>query len=147
MKYKLNKANTNNINSLIEYKLNIILEYAPNLINTEINEIKNYVIDEVSNKLDNYKIINMENKEIGCLLIENKDDGILLDEIYIEEEYRNKGIGTDIVKNILLNNNIVYLWVYKLNTKAIDLYKRMGFVIIDETESRYYMKYEFINKI
>ena len=65
----------------------------------------------------------------------------LLDEIYLEEEYRNKGIGTEIIKDILNNNDVVYLWVYKENEKAISLYKKLGFNVIEETESRYCMKY------
>lgn len=65
----------------------------------------------------------------------------MLDEIYIEQEYRNKGIGTDIIKNVINENDIIYLWAYKENTKAISLYKKLSFNIIEETESRYYMKY------
>ena len=75
------------------------------------------------------------------MLLTNNDNGKLLDELYLEEEYRNKGIGTNIIKDILNKNNIVYLWVYKLNTKAISLYKRLDFQIIEETKTRYYMKY------
>ena len=33
------------------------------------------------------------------------------------------------------------MWVYKENKKAISLYKKLGFCAIEETESRYYMKY------
>mgnify|MGYP003207452642 FL=1 len=43
--------------------------------------------------------------------------------------------------DILNNNDVVYLWVYKENEKAISLYKKLGFNVIEETESRYYMKY------
>lgn len=75
------------------------------------------------------------------ILLTNNDDGKLLDEIYLEEEYRNKGIGTKIIMDILNNNDVVYLWVYKENEKAISLYKKLGFNVIEETESRYYMKY------
>ena len=59
----------------------------------------------------------------------------------LERDYRNRGIGTSIIKNIMSNNDIIYLWVYKKNSKAISLYKKIGFKIIDESESRYYMKY------
>ena len=75
------------------------------------------------------------------MLLTNNGNGKLLDELYLEEEYRNNKIGTDIIKNILNKNDVVYLWVYKLNTKAISLYKRLGFQIMEETETRYYMKY------
>ena len=89
----------------------------------------------------NYQDIIIAKKVVGCVLITKEKDGILLDEIYLEEEYRNKGIGTDIITNIIKENNIIYLWVYKMNKKAISLYKRLGFTISEETETRYYMKY------
>ena len=68
--------------------------------------------------------------------------GKLLDEIYLEKEFRNTGIGTDIIRKMLKKNRNIYLWVYKENKKAISLYKRLGFIIVDETDSRYYMKYD-----
>ena len=66
----------------------------------------------------------------------------MLDEIYIEKDYRNKKIGTSIIKDILKNNDTVYLWVYKDNKKAISLYKRMGFNICRGTDTRYYMGFK-----
>ena len=107
----------------------------------EIDKINKYVTSEVPKLINDYRNIVVDNKIVGCLLLTNKDDGKLLDEIYLEEEYRDKGIGTKIIKNILNNNDIVYLWVYKENKKAISLYKKLGFCAIEETESRYYMKY------
>ena len=144
MNYKLVEANNNDIDKLFKYKLNTIFEYATNLSKEE-NRIKDYVETNIPLQLKDYKMINIDNKVVGYLLIQNKDDGILLDEIYIEEEYRNKGVGSNIIKNILSNNNTVYLWVYKLNTRAIFLYKKLGFIIVDETETRNYMKYELKN--
>ena len=141
MKYKLSKSTDEDINRLIDYKKKTIFEYAKDLSENEINKINNYVKNNVPKLLNNYSNIVVDNKIVGCLLLTNKDDGKLLDEIYLEEEYRNKGIGTDIIKDILNNNNIVYLWVYKENEKAISLYRKLGFNIIEETESRYYMKY------
>ena len=141
MEYKLSKSTDEDINRLIEYKKRTIYEYAKDLSDEEINRINNYVNGEVPKLINDYFNIVINNKIVGCLLLTNKDDGKLLDEIYLEEEYRNKGIGTDIIKNILNNNDIVYLWVYKENEGAVSLYKKLGFIIIEETESRYYMKY------
>ena len=141
MKYRLVNATKRDILKLIEYKLESIFDYAENLSLEEINQINDYVKSNVTKELNNYKVICIDGKKVGCLLITNKDDGVLLDEIYLEEKYRNKGIGTSIIKEILSNYNIVYLWVYKLNTKALSLYKKLGFKIINETKTRYYMKY------
>ena len=129
------------MNTLIKFNLNTILEYASNLSNEELNKINAYVKDEVNNQINNYQLININGKICGCILVENKDDGVIIDELYLEEEYRNKGIGTDLINNVITNNKIVYLWVYKLNVKAIRLYKRLEFKIIKETENRYYMQF------
>lgn len=141
MEYKLLKSTSNDINRLIEYKKRTIYEYAKDLSAEEINKINRYIASEVPKLIDVYCNIMVDNKIIGCLLLTNKDDGKLLDEIYLEKVYRNKGIGTEIIRDILSNNDIVYLWVYKKNDKAISLYRKLGFNVIEETESRYYMKY------
>lgn len=141
MEYKLLRSSNKDINRLIEYKKRTIYEYAKDLSNEEIDKINKYVTSEVPRLINDYCNIIVDNKIVGCLLLTNKDDGKLLDEIYLEEDYRDKGIGTKIIKNILNNNDIVYLWVYKENVKAISLYKKLEFYVIEETESRYYMKY------
>ena len=141
MNYELIHSSNNDIKRLIKYKKITIYEYANNLSEKEINEINNYVSNSVPKLLSDYCNIVINNKTVGCVLITNIEDGKLLDEIYIEEKFRNHGIGTDIIKNIIKENDIVYLWVYKENVQAISLYKRLGFKVIDETDSRYYMKY------
>ena len=141
MEYELINSSKNDIERLIKYKKETIYEFANNLSEEEINRINNYIITNVPKLLDNYLNIVINNKVIGCVLITNKDDGKLLDEIYIEEKFRNKGIGTSIIKDIIRENSIVYLWVYKENKQAISLYKKLGFKVIDETDSRYYMKH------
>lgn len=139
--YKLVKSKENDIERLIEYKKRTIYEYVENLSDEEINKINNYIPNIIPKIINNYYNIIVDENIVGCLLLTNKDDGKLLDEIYLEEQYRNQGIGTDIIKNILRQNNIVYLWVYKKNIKAIKLYKKLGFDIMEETDTRYYMKW------
>ena len=141
MNYRLIKSSNDDIEKLIKYKKKIIYEYAKDLSEKEINDIINYVEDKVPKLINDYCNIIVDDKIVGCLLLTDKDDGILLDEIYLEEEYRNKGIGTNIIKKVISNNDIIYLWVYKENVQAISLYKKLGFNVIEETESRYYMKY------
>ncbi len=140
MKYELVKSSNKDIDRLIDYKKRTIFEYAKDLSKEEINKINNYVTNEVPKLINDYYNIVVDNKTIGCLLLTKKDDGKLLDEIYLEEKYRNRGIGTNILKEVINNNDIVYLWVYKKNIQAISLYKKLGFIVIDETDSRYYMK-------
>ena len=140
--YKLESATKNDIELLISYKLATILDYAKESPKGEIEKITNYVKTTVSTKIDDYKIIIINNKKIGCLLLEKYEDGILLNELYLDKNYRRKGIGTNILNNVLNNNFKVYLWVYKENTLALNLYKKLGFKIKETTESRYFMQYD-----
>lgn len=141
MKYNLINATNKDTDYIKKSKLYNIFTYADDLPKDEVMRINNYVDEHIPVEITDYKIIMCNKNKVGCLLVAKKEDGAILDEIYLEEEYRNKGIGTDIIKNILKINPIVYLWVYKKNIKAISLYKKMKFKIINKTENRYYIKY------
>lgn len=139
--YKLVDAKEENIKLLINYKLSTIYEYACELDNDEVKRIEDYVNSSVLEMLNVYKVIEVKGKKCGSLLLTDYNEGILIDEIYLEKEYRNKGIGSSILENIVNKHDVVYLWVYKENKGAINLYKRFGFEVIEETETRYFMKY------
>ena len=139
--YKLVKASKKDIPRLIKYKKDIIYMYSKDLAEDERNKIDEYVITSVNEMFKDYYNIIIDDKIIGSILLKDMPQGKLIDEIYIEKEFRNNGIGTDIIRKMLENNRNIYLWVYKENKKAISLYNRLGFIIVDETDSRYYMKY------
>ena len=140
--YKLVKASKKDIPRLIKYKKDIIYMYSKDLVEDERNKIDEYVITSANEMFEDYYNIIIDDKIIGSILLKDMPQGKLIDEIYIEKEFRNNGIGTDIIRKMLENNRNIYLWVYKENEKAVSLYKRLGFIIVYETESRYYMKYD-----
>ncbi len=139
--YKLEVATNNDKELLIKYKLATILDYCRDIDNEEKEKINNYVQKTITQQINNYQVIKINNKIIGCLLLENYEDGILLNEIFLESAYRKKEIGTEILTNILETNPKVYLWVYKENEVALNLYKKLGFKIKEITETRFFMEY------
>ena len=143
IRYILVKAAKKDIPRLIKYKKDIIHMYNKDLSEDEKNKINEYVTNSVSEMFKDYYNIVLDDKIIGSILLKDIQEGKLIDEIYIEKEFRNNGIGTDIIMKVVKksNNKNIYLWVYKENIKAVSLYKRLGFKIIDQTESRYYMEY------
>lgn len=146
-KYKLENASIKDIERIKKYKLNTIFEYAKDLDKEEVEKINNYVNKTISNQIFEYKNIVLNNIIVGSFLITKNENGLLLDEIFIEEQYRNKGIGTSIIKDVVSKSNSnVYLWVYKDNIKAFNLYNKIGFNIKEETDSRYYMEYKVVDK-
>lgn len=140
--YKLEKSTIKDMDRLIEYKKQTILAFEKDITEEQYNKVMNYIVNDINENLDKCQNIVLDDKIIGMVMLTDKDDGKLLDELYIEEEYRNQGIGTDIINNILKENKIVYLWVYKANKKAISLYNKLGFKVVDETEYRYLERYE-----
>ena len=143
-KYILKEAQKKNLPLLEKWKIQTILEYASDLSVEELSEIKNYVHKNVKENIQLYNLIVVNENNVGCVLVRPYKDGYLLDEIYLESLYRNQGIGTSIICDILKQYAVVYLWVYKKNRKAIRLYKRLGFGVSEETETRYLMKAENI---
>lgn len=90
------------------------------------NDAKIIIVNGKRAGFTNGKVIDENNYEQG--------------NICILPEYQNKGIGTSILKNAIhknKNRNIL-LRVFKQN-RAQELYKRLGFEIIDETKAHYKM--------
>ena len=139
--YTLKIANIKDISLLETWKLQTVFDYAGKLSMEEQEKISNYVHNEVLEYLHFFELIEVSSNIVGCVLVRPYQDGYLLDEIYLEKEYRNLGIGSSILKDKTMQFSPLYLWVYKDNQKAISLYKRIGFLEKEETATRYFMEF------
>lgn len=142
IEYVVRKACLKDVPILVHYKLTNIFEYAKDVTLEDKKKIESYVQTDIQKELENVQMILVKGQIVGCLIVTKQDDGMLIDEIYLDEAYRNQGIGTDSLKQLLKKYSTLYLWVYKLNYRAFSLYQKLGFRIVEETESRYYMKYK-----
>ena len=97
---------------------------------TEKNKIKKSINQNVELNCSNYKMILVDKKIAGAYLAIPYEDGYMVDEIFLFDEYRNKGIGTRIINKLKKDLEPLYIWVYKENTKALELFKRLGFNVI-----------------
>lgn len=137
--YRLVNSTTCDISLIVDYKCNNIFEYDYDLELEDKNKIRTYVEKDILVEFSNFQMIIVDNKVVGTVGVIDYEDGKMIDEIFILEGYRNRGIGTDIITTILNTNDKVYLWVYKDNIRAVKLYKRLGFEIIEETDKRNFM--------
>ena len=55
------------------------------------------------------------------------DDGLYIHTLCVDEKFRGKGIGSDILEKIVEENNKMYLYVNMDNKAALRFYKRNGF--------------------
>lgn len=97
---------------------------------------------DLDEHLSHKRIIILDGKQIGVLATHITDNGdLFINEINLLKDYQGKGIGTKILSDILYNNldRSIILQVFKDNP-AINLYKRLGFKIYNETETHYQME-------
>ncbi|MBE5745948.1 MAG: GNAT family N-acetyltransferase [Clostridiales bacterium] len=139
--YELIEAKNEDFEFIKNAKIITIFDYAKNISDEEREDILSYVNRFTEKFLKDYKIISKNNIKCGVFLIRDYEDGVLLDEIYLLPEYRNLGIGSNIIKSEIVKHSKVYLWVYKENLKAINLYKKLGFVVFKDEAERYLMLY------
>lgn len=83
--------------------------------------------------------LDTDSNMIGFVNTEEKTNGVWIQALEVAAKYQHKGYGRQLLQDAMKIYNAKYLSVRKTNTIAINLYKSMGFVIIDETDYMYAM--------
>ena len=90
------------------------------------------------------QVIRSKNLEVGFIMAPIKDNARWIHTICIVPEHQNRGIGTEVVRSVIAEaetqNMPLYLSVLKVNP-ARRLYERLGFVVFEETEHHFRMKF------
>ena len=103
-------------------------------------EQKKWFSNYINNSNDKMFMINFNNKYVGTVAIYNIDNKQGLAEfgrILVKEEYRGNCIGLKATKGICkyafetLGLNKIILEVFKDNINAFNLYKKIGFKVVD----------------
>ena len=89
------------------------------------------------------EIIRFDGKDVGAVVIEQRDTEVYISNIEILPEYQNRGIGMGIIREALAAaeqaEKPVALQVLKVN-RARGLYERLGFSVVGETQTHYFMR-------
>ena len=131
--------------TMIDDEMDKILSY------NEKEKIRKSVVKNIEMTCEQYKIIYVGKKIAGAYVVMPYEDGFIIDEIYLFKEFRNQGIGTEIINRIKEEYPIIYLWVYKNNEKAIRLFTKLGFFVISDGRTLImkcnYVYYEIKDKL
>lgn len=136
------KATTCDIENIYRLSKQLIDDYE-NINNIDYDKVLKWVHRKIENFIDEYSVIYSNDKKVGYYhFFQNKDGDYEIDDLYIFPEYRNCGIGSNVIKKCCSSVNVpVMLYVYVKNQKAVALYKRLGFEIVQTvTDSRYIMR-------
>lgn len=86
-------------------------------------------------------IIQVEGADVGVLRVQDRAEEIFLAVIEVLPAYQNRGIGTQVIRELLSRaereQKPVALQVLKANVDARRLYQRLGFGVTGETETHY----------
>jgi ribosomal protein S18 acetylase RimI-like enzyme len=98
-------------------------------------KMENYK-EECSRNIENNYLIKYNGNNIGWLEYELSKKYIYIGQIHILPEYQGKGIGSNIINEIIKygrkKKKDIFLYVIKYNDKALKFYKKLGFKIYDK---------------
>ncbi|MFO7679293.1 MAG: GNAT family N-acetyltransferase [Chloroflexota bacterium] len=98
---------------------------------------------------DKWRIIQVEGQDAGVWVVEEREGELYLGLIEITAEFQGQGVGTAVIQNLLAaaqaQNRAVSLHVLKANTRARQLYERLGFAVVAEETYRFKMRWTPLN--
>ena len=129
----------------ILYNLNKkLIDKYENINDIAYDEVLRWVYKKITTFIDDYKriVINKETVGFFHFYYQREVDMFELDDFYILDKYQNQGIGSYILNDLLAKTKKpIFLYVFIKNKKAIALYKRHNFIIIENIKnSRYIMR-------
>lgn len=145
MSWTLGKAEKKDINRINE----LFVEMLRTIYNTnQVNGYSDGDLDRFFDGRDEWISIAMDGDKIIAFLsieVHHEDkEYIYLDDLSVTKQYRNNGIGTELISNAEayakeINISTICFHVEKSNVAAFRLYERLGYEIYEDQGSRYLM--------
>ncbi len=130
--------------------INIIYQLCKQLIyeyedteSIDYDRVLAWVRRKIEGSICEYTAIYADGQKAGYYhFYKNEDGEYELDDLYVFPEFQSCGIGTEVFRKCCSAvDGSVILYVFVKNKRAIDLYKRLGFEIVETVgNSRYIMK-------
>ena len=102
--------------------------------------------DEDFSAINQFHVVEMDGKFAGFLQLFLNNECLSVVEIHLLPEYRGKGVGTDILRNLQKSadnqKRKICIGCFKDNHRAKALYQRLNFHQIDETETHYIFEHQ-----
>ena len=87
-----------------------------------------WILKKIRENVCSYTRVIQDGRTVGYYFLREVGEKLELDDFYVLEEYRRKGIGSAVLRDCLQSvHQPVYLYVFVKNTGAIRLYHRFGF--------------------
>ena len=142
MNITYDRATSSDIEYLYQLSKQQIDDYE-NIEGMDYEKVLNWVHKKIENSIDEYTAIYVNGKKAGYYHFYKNEAGLYeLDDLYIFSEFQSHGVGTTITRKCCSSvDEPVVLYVFIKNQRAVSLYQRLGFDIIETIKnSRYIMR-------
>ena len=134
-------AEESDIEPLFQLCKDLIDQYE-DISQIDYSKVLSWVLNKIEKYISEYTCIFRDNHKVGYYHFHSVDGKMELDDIYIFLPYQNQGIGSEVIqKCIAETSSPIFLYVFVRNTRAVSLYKKLGFRITETIgDSRYIME-------
>lgn len=137
----IRKATDEDLDLTFKIKKNALREYLEMLWGWNEKAQRDFHKKEF--KKEHFQIVEQQNEIIGYLEIQPFTNYIFLANLMILQRFQGNGIGKIVMQDLIKNNPKIVLEVLKVNQRAIQFYKGLGFEIIEDLEVSFQMKVGF----
>lgn len=110
----------------------------------EYDKVLAWVHGKIEENIHEYFRVSWEGQKVGYYRSHEAEDEVELDDLYIFPAFQNRGIGTAILRKCCgETTKPIFFYVFRKNVRAIALYERLGFRIVENIRNtRYIMRRE-----
>lgn len=121
-----------------------LVDIYENVADIDYDKVMGWMRRKIFENITSYTCVYADEKKAGYYCLNTEPGQTELDDLYVLPQFRRQGIGTAIVKHCIEQaNGALYLYVFKGNSGAVNLYSRMGFSVSQNvSETRFIMRRE-----
>lgn len=125
------------------FKLNkALIDAYENIEMIDYKKVLSWEQKKLESHIQEYTCVMLNEKKVGYYYFHQAEEKMEIDDLYVFPQYRNIGIGTEILKKCISETNLpIFLYVFVKNRGAVALYQRLGFQVTEIIKgSRYIMQ-------
>ena len=135
-------ATSADIEPIYQSCIKLIWEYE-DLGSVDLSKVLPWIRRKLESCIGEYTRVLLDGALVAYYHFAPSEGKMELDDLYVlDQDKRSKGIGTAILEKCFAETDLpVFLYVFQRNTRAVSLYERLGFRIIETIgDSRYIMQ-------
>ena len=104
-----------------------LIERYEDLVSIDRKEVFAWMARKTQKRIGEYRRILCNGETAGWVRVCGEGERTELDDLYVLPAFRDRGVGTAVLRRCLACGKPVFFYVFTQNTRAVALYEREGF--------------------